>query len=387
MHTEINVPHKISKSIYYNEHKIRLGVAECIYAGNFLKDAADLTRIEKRQWFSRQIALNPWVEANALHITINFAPNEQLDREKLIGIAKDYMEGIGFKEQPYLVYQHFDAGHPHLHVVTTNIRDNGDPINLHFIGLKKSEPTRKAINEKYGLMKAEGRKREQLDPMRADPPEVLQYGKRPTVEAITDVLYYVLHHYRYRDLMELNAVLQLYNLRANPGKPGGRIHAHDGLLYRMLDNKGKYIGNPVKASAIYFNPGLKWVEHKFQVNREIDPVMRMRLQVEIDQAIRQRPASWEDFAKSLQREQIAAVPHLDNQKQLAGMNFIDLKMKGVIKATDLWKDHIGNVLGDARDQNEALEILFRKQGLVRPLPNELTQEANRRLNKGRSQSI
>jgi Relaxase/Mobilisation nuclease domain len=387
MYIAINEARKISMSIYYNECKVRLGVAECVYAGNFLQDAADLSRVEKAERFSRQIALNRWVGINALHITINFAPVERYDREKLIAITQDYMEGIGFKDQPYLVYQHFDAGHPHLHIVTTNIRDNGDPINLHRLVLKKSEPTRKAIEEKYGLVKRERREQQQPDLISARPPEVIQYGKRPTEEAITDVLNYVLHQYRYQDLMELNAILKLYNLRANPGKPGGRMHAHGGLQYRILDIKGKYIGTPIKTSAFYLNPGLNWLQEKFQANQKIDPSMTMRLQAVIDQAVRQRPAGWGDFAKYLQREQVAAVPHLNNQGQLEGMSFVDFKMKGVIKASDLWKDQIGNALGQGRNQSEVLEILFRKEGLDRALPNELTQQAKQRLNKGKSQSI
>ena len=76
MHAVINEPRKISMAIYYNECKVRLGVAECIYAGNFLKDAADLSPIEKRQWFSRQLALNVSVTyAGAIHqllVTLNF---------------------------------------------------------------------------------------------------------------------------------------------------------------------------------------------------------------------------------------------------------------------------------------------------------------------------
>jgi hypothetical protein len=32
------------------------------------------------------------------------------------------MERIGFGRQPYLVYRHFDADHPHIHIVTNTIR-------------------------------------------------------------------------------------------------------------------------------------------------------------------------------------------------------------------------------------------------------------------------
>ncbi|MGI8583448.1 MAG: relaxase/mobilization nuclease domain-containing protein [Chitinophagaceae bacterium] len=39
------------------------------------------------------------------------------------------MDKIGFAEQPYLVYQHLDAGHPHIHIVTTNIQQSGKRIS------------------------------------------------------------------------------------------------------------------------------------------------------------------------------------------------------------------------------------------------------------------
>ncbi len=51
--------------------------------------------------------------------------------EKLKEVAETYMTKIGFAEQPYLVYSHHDAGHPHLHIVTTNIQNTGKRIELH----------------------------------------------------------------------------------------------------------------------------------------------------------------------------------------------------------------------------------------------------------------
>ena len=40
------------------------------------------------------------------------------------------MQGIGFGNQPYLVYQHHDAGHPHIHMVTANIQADGQRIKM-----------------------------------------------------------------------------------------------------------------------------------------------------------------------------------------------------------------------------------------------------------------
>ncbi len=55
------------------------------------------------------------------------------------------MSKIGFGDQPYLVYQHFDARHPHIHIVTTNIKSDGSRIKTHNIGRNQSERARREI--------------------------------------------------------------------------------------------------------------------------------------------------------------------------------------------------------------------------------------------------
>ena len=60
-------------------------------------------------------------------------------------IAKDYMERIGFSCQPCLIYKHEDANHPHLHIVTTNIKADGERISLHNLGRGACEKARQEI--------------------------------------------------------------------------------------------------------------------------------------------------------------------------------------------------------------------------------------------------
>ena len=57
------------------------------------------------------------------------------------------MEKIGFGEQPYLTYQHFDAGHPHIHIVSVKVRADGSRIDTQNIGRNQSEKARKEIEE------------------------------------------------------------------------------------------------------------------------------------------------------------------------------------------------------------------------------------------------
>ena len=65
------------------------------------------------------------------------------------------MEKFGFGEQPYLVYQHLDASHPHIHIVSTNIQKDGKRISLHNIGRNQSNTARKELEIAYKLQKAE----------------------------------------------------------------------------------------------------------------------------------------------------------------------------------------------------------------------------------------
>jgi len=86
------------------------------------------------------------------------------------------MDKIGFGNQPYLVYQHFDAGHPHIHVVTTNIQRDGHRIIMYNIGWNQSKKARLELEEKYGLVKAKGR-RQEVNPENA---RKAVYGKAET---------------------------------------------------------------------------------------------------------------------------------------------------------------------------------------------------------------
>ena len=77
---------------------------------------------------------------------MNFPPAEKLEQNKHQEIAAVYMVKIGFKEQPYLVYEHLDAGHPHIHIVSTNIQQDVKRISLHNLGKIQSENARKYWN-------------------------------------------------------------------------------------------------------------------------------------------------------------------------------------------------------------------------------------------------
>ncbi|HEY4196929.1 MAG TPA: relaxase/mobilization nuclease domain-containing protein, partial [Mucilaginibacter sp.] len=142
-------------AINYNEHKVKAGKAKLIASQGYAKDYAQLSFDEKLFRLKDLAERNQRTKTNTVHLSLNFDVSEELDEHLLIQIADSYMEQIGFGHQPYLIYKHDDAGHPHIHIVTTNIEADGNRISLHNIGKLISEPARKAIELEFGLIQAE----------------------------------------------------------------------------------------------------------------------------------------------------------------------------------------------------------------------------------------
>jgi hypothetical protein len=189
------------------------------------------------------------------------------------------------------------------------------------------------------LVKAQKQKKAQAFDIRPLTAEKLQYGKRPTKQAITNALSYILGTYKYRSISELNAILRLYNLKADPGKPGSRIYQYGGLLYQVLNEKGQPVGIPIKASSIYFKPGLQWLQERFQTCPSIDPAVLREIRRTVDYSVAQRPAAWTPFVNTLRARQIAAVPYINKQGILYGLSFVDLNAKVALKASELGKGY------------------------------------------------
>ena len=342
----------------YNENKVEIGKAECISAVNYPLELEKLSFTSKLNRFLKLAELNTNTKRNTVHISLNFDPSENHSKEKLAEIADTYMEKLGFGRQPYLVYQHYDAGHPHCHIVTNNIQRDGKRIDLHLLGIRKSEPARKEIEEMFGLVKAEGRKQKEqfsLNPIDVDR---VQYGKAESRKAINTVLNKILFDYKYSSLPELNAVLNLYNVHADRGTEESRVFKNNGLLYKILDKDSKPIGVPIKASEFYSRPTLKFLEEKFRVNETKKQYGKSQVKNALRQAFYdERMISLERLSERLKDEAIHTVLRKSNEGKLYGITFIDFKTQTVVNGSSLGKEFSAKGIQESCAMNIlALEI-------------------------------
>jgi hypothetical protein len=160
-----------------------------------------------------------------------------------------------------LVYQHNDAAHPHLHIVTTNIQEDGKRISIHNLGKNQSETARKEIEDKYGLVKAGSTHKQE----RHANLNKAVYGKSENKRTIDHIVSEVMKRYKFSSLTEFNAVLRQYNVMADWGKEGMVMFEKNGLRFSLLDSKGNKVGVPIKASALYSKPTMKTLQNVFEL--------------------------------------------------------------------------------------------------------------------------
>ncbi|MGY3054030.1 hypothetical protein ACVWYG_002233 [Pedobacter sp. UYEF25] len=334
--------------LHYNEDKVKLGEAKLVMASGFAGDIEKMNLVQKLKRFEHLTMLNAAVKTNALHISLNFASSDKLESQKLQQVAADYMERIGFGDQPFLVYRHYDANHPHIHIATTNIQRNGERIDIHGIGYKLSEPARKELEIKYGLIKAEGR---EMQPKRGIRPAI--YGAKPTKQSISNIVTGVMRQYRYTTFAEYKAILDHFNIKADRGAEHTQMFDKRGLIYAIMDNNGKSIGIPVKASQIYCKPTMGELDKQYKRNLEKRKPFKTSLKNEIDKLFfKYGNFTKELLTKELAKSNISVTFRTSDQGQLYGITFIDHQNKTVFNGSDLGKSYSAKALSERFEKAE-----------------------------------
>jgi hypothetical protein len=336
----IKTGNSLRRSFYYNENKIKEGVAECIMAGNYPAEAENLTENQRLNMLLKLAAMNENVTRNSVHISLNFDPSEQLSRAQLSEIAQTYMEKIGFGQQPFLVYQHHDAAHPHVHLVSVKVRPDGTRIETQNIGRNLSEKARKEIELAHGLVRAEDSRQRKVYELKPVNAQKVKYGKIQTKRAIANVLDAVLPSYKYASLPELNAVLRQYNVAADRGSKDSRTYRKNGLIYRILDERGNKVGVPIKASDFYNNPTQKYLQQRYEINETSRQPHKARVKNAIDFALlKPSENSLPGLIQALEKESIKTVLRQNDTGLIYGITYVDFRTKSVFNGSDLGKQY------------------------------------------------
>lgn len=320
-------------ALSYNEQKVIKGDAELIFASRFSCDIDELGFTEKLNRFERLNRRSSRAHTNTMHLSLNFSPFDQIDSATMQSVAYDYMQRIGFGNQPYLVYLHKDTMHPHIHIVTSTIRPNGRAIDVHRIGKRLSEPARKAIEIEYGLIQAESMRRDMSLPVEPVSTDALAYDEKQTAQVLSRTLAAVLNSYHVTNLEELNLVLRRYNIAAFPAGNFNEDGTRKGLVYALTEGNGARTSVAIAASRLTGRPTIGELNKVFQRESRKKEIFTRRC-IEILQKYNQHngPLEEEKFRQNLAKWNIAMYASTDERTGAKNYQFVDHKAKVVLSS-------------------------------------------------------
>ena len=169
------------------------------------------------------------------HISLNLPHEEHLDDKTFHEVSKEYMEQMGYGEQPYVVVRHNDTKHEHVHIITTNVDECGKVLNI-FNSYRRNVATRQYLEKKFGLSPSPSTKQERDLPLYRLPE--LQSGMGDTQGAkfyLQDVLNGILQKHKVRSFQELAKLAAPYHIEIKQTKnESGRV----GVAYGINNQKG-----------------------------------------------------------------------------------------------------------------------------------------------------
>ena len=122
-------------ALHYNHEKVEKGTAEILSGNRMISDRPGLPGEDMRLAllsFENYLLANRNTEKPVLHIALSPAPEDKLTDEQLAELAQNYMQKMGYGDQPYIAYKHGDTHNTHIHIVSVCVDEEGRKINDSF---------------------------------------------------------------------------------------------------------------------------------------------------------------------------------------------------------------------------------------------------------------
>jgi hypothetical protein len=161
-------------ALRYNLEKLEKGMAE-------LLDRSFVGISEKTIMKEVQLVrvLRPNLQKYFYHTSINFPPQENLPNEIMKQIGLDYLQANGFTQHQYIMFRHFDAGHPHLHILVNRIGYDGKVLS-DSNDYQRSEKVLRELEVRYNLVKVTPSKEAKERAMTKDELEMIKRTNVPS---------------------------------------------------------------------------------------------------------------------------------------------------------------------------------------------------------------
>ena len=270
------------------------------------------------------------------HCSLNPHPDEKLSDERLTQIAKEYMEALGYGNQPYIVFKHNDIAREHIHIVSLRVDFDGNKINDKFEG-RRSKKITNALEKKYNLSPSS--KVSERTTTETPKVNVVQGNIK---EQVANTVRSAMKHYTFCSLGELNAVLRKYNLAVEEVKTEYRGKQYDGLVYVPTDDKGNKVSTPIHASDIGRGVGYTAVQNKMLKSKQMVKPLIPTVRRKVLEVMRTSPHTEERLRQRLEKQGLQVVIRKNDNGRIYGITFIDDEKGIALNGSRLGKGYAAN---------------------------------------------
>ena len=340
MVAKISVGSSLYGAIAYNGEKINEAQGRLLTTNRIYNDGSGTVDINKAmEDFLTFLPPQMMVKKPVVHISLNPHPEDVLTDVELQDIAREYLEKMGFGNQPYLVFKHEDIDRHHLHIVTVRVDENGKCISDKNNYYRSKQITRE-LEKKYGLHDAERRNRRLDTPLCKVDVSVGDVKKQVgnTLKALNG-------QYRFQTMGEYRALLSLYNLTVEEARGNVRGREYHGLVYSVTDDKGNKVGNPFKSSLFGKSAGYEAVQSKFARSKlEIKGRKLADMTKRTVLSVLQGTYDKDKFMSQLKEKGIDTVLRYTEEGRIYGATFIDHRTGCVLNGSRMGKELSANAL-------------------------------------------
>lgn len=292
--------------------------------------------------FEPYLSANIKTEKTVRHISLNPDPKDKVSDEQFTEMAQEYMERMGYGNQPYIVFKHTDIDRTHIHIVSTCVDIDGKKIPDDY-DHPRSMAICRDLETKYSLQKATEQERKQAN--KVFKPVNQKNGNIKS--QIASVVRHLPKYYQYTSLGTYNALLSFFNITAEEIKGERNGEPVHGLVYFALNDKGEKVSNPFKASLFGKDAGVAQLQKHFEHSKEkmkTNPA-RSVLKNTVELAIH-TTNNESEFKKQLTEEGINTVVRRNSEGRIYGMTFIDHESRSVWNGSQLDRNLSANVFND-----------------------------------------
>ncbi|MBS5898521.1 MAG: relaxase/mobilization nuclease domain-containing protein [Prevotella histicola] len=338
MIAKISATENLGGALGYNFKKVEKGEANILLAAELYQSKKGRYTMEDvLADMEALIPKNCRTKKTVFHCSLNPHPDEKLSDERLTQIAKEYMEALGYGNQPYIVFKHNDIAREHIHIVSLRVDSRGQKINDRF-EKRRSKQITDALEKRFGLIPSS----KVVDKAVEETPKI-DTTQRNIKEQVASALRMVLKHYKFCSLGELNAILSQYHLAVEEVKTEFRGKKYDGLVYVPTDDKGGKVSTPIHASDIGRGVGYTAVQNRMQKSKQAIKPLIPTIRNKVLQAMRTSPQTEEELQSRLEEQNLRVAIRKNESGRIYGITFIDDKAGVALNGSRLGKGYTANI--------------------------------------------